>query len=124
MKGTTPIRIRAGVPDYDYQNKNIYSDKDALRKAIKRERMIEFMGEAKRYFDLRRWMDAPIEEATPVYGLNVVMTAANKNEFFRVIPTSNLSATFSTKLYFWPISHTELKRNKNLIQAPGWTEND
>lgn len=123
-KGTTPIRIRAGVPDYDYQNKDIYSDKDALRKAIKRERMIEFMGEAKRYFDLRRWMDAPIEEATPVYGLNVVMTAANKNEFFRVIPTSNLSATFSTKLYFWPISHTELKRNKNLIQAPGWTEND
>ena len=112
------------MPDYDYQNKNIYSDKDALRKAIKRERMIEFMGEAKRYFDLRRWMDAPIEEATPVYGLNVVMTAAYKNEFFRVIPTSNLSATFSTKLYFWPISHTELKRNKNLIQAPGWTEND
>lgn len=123
-KGTNPIRIRAGVPDYDYQHPGIYSDKDELRKAIKRERMIEFMGEAKRYFDLRRWMDAPIEEATPIYGLNVFMTASEKNEFFQVIPTYNLSATFSTKLYFWPISHTELKRNKNLVQAPGWTEND
>lgn len=123
-KGTNPVRIRAGLPDYDYQHPDIYGDKNELRKAIKRERMIEFMGEAKRYFDLRRWMDAPVEEATPIYGLNVFMTAANKNEFFQVIPTYNLSATFNTKLYFWPISHTELKRNKNLVQSPGWTEND
>lgn len=123
-KGTNPVRIRAGLPDYDYQHPGIYENRDELRKAIKRERMIEFMGEAKRYFDLRRWMDAPVEEATPVYGLNVFMTAANKDEFFKVIPTYNLSATFSTKLYFWPISHVELKRNKNLVQAPGWTTND
>lgn len=120
-KGTNPVRIRAGLPDYSDE---IYGNKNLLRKTIKRERMIEFMGEAKRYFDLRRWMDAPIEEATPVYGLNVFMTAANKDEFFQVIPTYNLKATFNTKLYFWPISHTELKRNKNLVQSPGWTEND
>ena len=123
-KGTNPVRIRAGLPDYDYNNPGIYGDKNALRKAIKRERMIEFMGEAKRYFDLRRWMDAPIEEAIPIHGLNVFMTVADKDEFFRIIPTYNLSATFSTKLYFWPISHTELKRNKNLVQSPGWTQND
>jgi starch-binding outer membrane protein, SusD/RagB family len=125
-KGTNPVRIRAGLPDYDEVagDEDIYNDAKALRMKIKRERMIEFMGEGKRYFDLRRWMDAPVEEATPVYGLNVFMTTSEKNEFFKVIPTYNLSATFSTKLYFWPIAHTELKRNSNLVQSPGWTDND
>ena len=52
QKGIHPIRIRGGVPDYDAQ---IYSNKNLLRDKIKRERMIEFMGEGKRYFDLRRW---------------------------------------------------------------------
>ena len=25
------------------------------------------------------------------------------------------------KMWFWPINHTELKRNKRLTQNPGWT---
>ena len=40
------------------------------------------------------------------------------------VPISNLSATFSPKMYFWPIKHSELKRNKLLTQNPGWTYND
>lgn len=120
-KGIQPIRIRAGLHDYTAAE---YGDQDVLRAKIKRERMIEFMGEGKRYFDLRRWMDAPIEENKRIYGLNVFMTDANKEEFMQVIPVYNLSATFSDKMYFWPISHTDLKRNKNLTQNPGWTYND
>ena len=58
-KGIQPIRIRAGLHDYTDAE---YADADLLRAKIKRERMIEFMAEGKRYFDLRRWMDAPIEE--------------------------------------------------------------
>ena len=69
-------------------------------------------------------MDAPIEEATPVYGLNYFQTVDNKDDFMTVIPISTLSAVFADKMYFWPISHTELKRNKNLVQNPGWTYND
>ena len=120
-KGIDPVRIRAGLPDYTSAE---YSDKDVLRTKIKRERMIEFMGEGKRYFDLRRWMDAPIEESKKVYGLNVFQTLGKRDEFQKVIPTYNLSATFSDRMYFWPISHRELKRNKKLTQNPGWTYND
>ena len=47
-----------------------------------------------------------------------------KNQFMQVIPVFNLSSVFSDKMYFWPIAHTELKRNKNLVQNPGWTYND
>ena len=120
-RGTNPVRIRAGLPDFSDE---VYASADLLRAKIKRERMIELMGEGKRYFDLRRWMDAPIEENTLIYGLNVFQTKAFKDDFMQVIPTFNLSSIFSDKMYFWPISHTELKRNKNLVQNPGWTYND
>lgn len=120
-RGIDPVRIRAGLPDY---SEDTYASKDLLRAKIKRERMIEFMGEGKRYFDLRRWMDAPVEESKIVYGLNVFQTMSNKDDFQKVIPTYNLSATFSDKMWFWPISHSELKRNKLLTQNPGWTYND
>ena len=120
-RGIQPVRIRAGLPDYTAAE---YADKDVLRAKIKRERMIEFMAEGKRYFDLRRWMDAPIEENKRIYGLNVFMTATSKADFMKVIPVYNLSATFTDKMYFWPISFSDLKRNKNLVQNPGWKYND
>lgn len=120
-KGIQPIRIRAGVPDFSDAT---YNDKNALREKIKRERMIEFLGEGKRYFDLRRWMDAPIEESQQIYGLNVFMTSSAKDDFMRVIPTTNLQQTFSEKMYFWPVTHDELKRNNKLVQSPGWTNYD
>ncbi len=40
--GVRPVRIRAGLPDYA---SGTYNSKDVLRSALKRERMIELMGE-------------------------------------------------------------------------------
>lgn len=120
-KGTNPVRIRAGLPDYSDAD---YASKDLLRSRIKRERMIEFMGEGRRYYDLRRWKDAPAEESLQIYGCNVMMTAANREQFQQVVPIYNLPSTFSDKMYFWPISHAELKHNSRLTQNPGWTLND
>ena len=80
--GIQPIRIRAGLHDYTAEE---YADADKLRAKIKRERMIEFMAEGKRYFDLRRWMDAPIEENKRVYGLNVFQTKGKRDEFMQVM---------------------------------------
>ena len=120
-KGIKPVRMRAGVPDFD---NNIYADKDVFRIYLKRERQIELMGEGKRYYDIRRWKDARVEEAMPVYGCNTLMTESDREMFHTPIAVWNLSATFSDKMWFWPISHGELKRNKRLTQNPGWTYND
>lgn len=116
-RGIRPVRCRAGVPDYDG---GVYGSQSQLRKRIKRERMIEFMGEGKRYYDLRRWMDAPVEETKTIYGCNVLMTQAQKDEFQQIVPIYDLPTVFSEKMYFWPISTDELKKNKNLVQNPGW----
>lgn len=116
-RGIHPVRIRAGVPDYPAED---YADASALRKRIKRERMIEFLAEGKRYFDLRRWMDAAVEESTPIYGCNVLMTSKQQDDFQQVVPIYTLPTIFNVKMYFWPIRVEELKRNRNLVQSPGW----
>lgn len=116
-KGIRPIRIRAGVPDYANA---IYSTSAQLRTAIKRERQIELMGEAQRYYDLRRWEDAATELTLPIWGYNVLMTESSRDLFHQPVAAFALQATFADKMYFWPISIEELRRDSRLTQNPGW----
>ncbi len=120
-RGVRPVRIRAGLPDY---SDAVYSSREAFRKKLKRERMIEFMGEQERYYDLRRWLDAPVELSKPIYGYNVLMTAAQKELFHQPVQSFSLEMSFAPKMYFWPISIEELRRNNRLTQNPGWKTYD
>jgi hypothetical protein len=118
-RGTRPVRCRAGLPDF-----KDYGSKDAMRANIKRERQIELMGEGQRYYDLRRWKDAEVEESLPIYGCNTLLTVDQRELFHIPVEVASLPTNFSRKMYFWPISHQELKRNKKLVQNPGWTYNE
>lgn len=120
-RGIRPVRCRAGVPDYKSDE---YANRDVFRKKLKQERQIELMGEGQRYFDLRRWKDADVEESMKVYGCNGLMTEKQREYFQTPVVINDLPTAFSRKLYFWPIAHNELKRNKLLTQNPGWTYND
>ncbi len=117
-KGIRPVRIRAGLPDY---KTDVYGNADSFRESLKRERQIELFAEGQRYFDLRRWMDAPVEEAVPVYGCNILATRDMKDQFHTPTICTSLPTIFADKMWLWPINHTELKHNENLIQNPGWT---
>lgn len=116
-RGIKPVRMRAGVPDY---TSAVYNDQELFRERLKHERQVEFMGENQRYYDLRRWKDAPIEESEQIYGCNVLMTEAKRDRFYERIRVENLQANFSRKMYFWPIPENELRRNRKMTQAPGW----
>ena len=125
-KGLRPVRVRGGLTDFtdDY-----FGDKVEMRIRIKREWQIEFMGEAHRYYDLRRWGDAEREESMPVWGYNMDMTGPlslttsdNQQRDLWHMPReiSLVPAIFSEKMYLWPISKDELRKNRNMIQNPGW----
>jgi len=54
----------------------------------------------------------------------VLMTSGKPELFHTPVAEWSLQSTFSKKMWFWPIKHDELKRNKRLTQNPGWTYND
>lgn len=120
-KSIKMIRIRAGVPNY---NQSVYASRDSLRKKIKQERQIELLGENQRYYDLRRWKDAPVEEGEQIYGYNTLMTKQNAALFYSPVRVPLLQTSFSKKMYFWPIDWDELRKNRRLTQAPGWPSFD
>lgn len=116
-KGIQPIRIRAGIPDYET---GVYASPGEFREKLKRERQIELLGEGHRYFDLRRWKDVRAEESLPIYGCNTKMTEDEAVQFHRPVPISEIQNRFIERTYFWPISIDELYRNRKLTQNPGW----
>jgi hypothetical protein len=129
-----PVRVRGGVPNYDDLGLgDPYNSAADLRTLLKRERQIEFLGENQRYFDLRRWKDAPTEENQMIYGCNTTVPGKNNAgnfdpaiaaNFFEQVDVPSVQTAWSVKKYFWPIAYEELKRNARLTQAPGWPSYD
>jgi len=103
---------------------SVYTDKNNLRNSIKHERQIELLGENQRYYDLRRWKDAPVKEAEQIYGYNTLITRQNAALFYSPVRVPLLQTAFSKKMYFWPIDWEELRENKRMTQAPGWPSFD
>lgn len=113
------IRFRAGLPDLSNAE---YNSADTFRDKLKRERQIEFFLEGSRYFDLRRWkIDAANEENEAILGMNVDMkgSGSQKERFYATTP-AQITKVFMPKMYLWPFSDNELKRNAKLTQNPGW----
>lgn len=113
------IRFRAGLPGISVQDAN---DPDYIDQLIKRERMIEFMHEGRRYHDLRRWGDAETEENKTLLGLDLTAKSNEWQKFHTVVPLTHPYAKriFSKKMYFYPIPRSTMEQNPKLIQNYGW----
>ena len=104
------VRFRAGLPDADN-----YDDAAQFRVTLKRERQIELFAESARYFDLRRWKDAPTEEVGPIN-----ITSSKREDFYKETVISRVQKRWMDKMYLWPIPKNETDRNVKLQQNPGW----
>ena len=109
------VRFRAGLPDADN-----YDDAAQFRVTLKRERQIELFAESARYFDLRRWKDAPTEEVGPIKGFNINITSSKREDIYKETVISRVQKRWMDKMYLWPIPKNETDRNVKLQQNPGW----
>lgn len=109
------IRDRVGLPDVP---DNLTQDQ--MRDVIKRERRVELAFENHRYFDVRRWKDAPKYDNRTFYGLNIDFgTHMQDDEFYKRVVMEH-RVFESPKHYLWPIPQQEINKSRSLIQNPGW----
>jgi len=114
------IRYRAGLPGLTDDEA---ADQATMRDLIKRERMVEFACEGRRYHDLRRWGEAS-KFGDPLYGCNINAKTLNRQLFYTATPLGNATKlaqrTFTHKMYFYPIPQSVFNKNNKLVQNPGW----
>lgn len=112
------VRYRAGVPGLTQSQLN---NPDLLQKQIERERMVEFLWENLRYYDVRRWGIYEETEREPMSGMNPDGATA-ETYYQRVIPGSSsfLKREVNKKLVWLPIPRAELRRLPSVSQNPGY----
>ena len=116
------VRSRAGLPSVEYSwtnysiNPSAYTTQQGLRNIIHRERLIELAFEGQRFWDLRRWKEAPGVMNALIQGWD----GPQKEPEYYYRPVTVFKQTFGQKDYFFPIQDNEVLKNKNLVQNLGW----
>lgn len=111
------VRFRAGLPGITEAE---LASPETVQKLIERERMIEFLFENRRYFDVRRWGIYEETENEPIQGMD---TDAYKDAFYNRVHLNHSKARnriINKKLIFMPIHLDEIRKVPNLDQNPGW----
>jgi hypothetical protein len=118
LKYLNMIRERAGVPQYGAgaDALPVPSGQAATREAIHKERRVELAFESHRFFDTRRWKIAAQTDGGPFYGMDI---EANNTAAFTK-RTVFETRVFLQKNYLWNILQSELDKDKNLVENPGW----
>ncbi len=107
------IRNRAGLPDATS------GDQEQMREKIRHERRVELALEGLRYTDTRRWLIAEQKDGGPFYGMNVdAGTRVSDAVFYQ--RTVFERRVFRKNYYLFPIPQSEMDRNRNMVQNPGW----
>lgn len=116
------VRTRAGIPSVKeswdkYSNRpGYYGNKVGMRDIIHRERLNELAFESQRFWDIRRWKEAPVEYQKGIYGFHVAASAPE--DYYE--KTLIAEQPFGLKDYFWPLRTYDIEVNPNLVQNIGW----
>lgn len=114
------IRYRAGLPGLSASQ---LANKEEVQKQIERERMIEFLWENRRFYDVRRWGIYEETEREPIMGMNP--DGATKEAYYRrVIPgtSSFLAREVNKRLNWVPLTKDELQTVPSVDQNPGYPD--
>jgi SusD family. len=113
------VRYRAGLPGLTDAE---LASPETIQELIERERMIEFLFENRRYYDVRRWGIYEDTEKELMLGMD---TEALKSEFYNRVPLNHSKARnriVDKRLIFMPIALDEIRKVPDMDQNPGWED--
>ena len=105
------VRSRAGQPDV------VAADQSEFREKLRNERRVELAFEDHRFWDVRRWNIAESTLGAPIMGVDIAM---NQDSTFNYSLKTVENRVFESKMYLYPIPHSELANASALDQNPGW----
>ena len=113
------VRHRAGLPGLSDSE---LADASKVQELLERERMIEFVGENHRYYDVRRWGIYEKRENETIMGMNI--ESPRDGFYSRTVPnTSRIGQRIVNKrMVFLPLPLDEVRRLPSLDQNPGWED--
>ena len=121
------VRVRAGIPKVQEAWSSYAKDPDkvrtreGMRSIIHQEWNVEFAFEGRRFWNLRRWMEAQDELNQPQYGWNIISDKEQgfyNNGLGPIVVWSKRSFK-SPRDYFFPIKAEEVLIS-GARQNPGW----
>jgi hypothetical protein len=108
------VRNRAGLPDRPV------TTQDEAREFVRHERKIEFFGEGKRWYDIRRWMIAG-DVLQDVHKINVYeWQDGSKMRWEWATGTIQDAREWNENAYWLPLPFDERQRAPQLTQNPGY----
>ncbi len=116
------IRARAGLKTVQESwtnfstNPSKYTTKEGMRMIIHQERGIELAFEGQRFWDLRRWKEAPEKYQRALESYDIEQSV----DLYFYRPKFIIKQSFGQKDYFWPIKDSYIENNRNLVQNIGW----
>ena len=113
LEAVNKTRQRAGVGDI--------TDTDATTfwTRYQKERMVELAFEGHRFWDVRRWKEAD-RYFTSITELKLTQQLADDGTERYSYILNQVSRQWNDKMYLFPIPQTEILKNPNLEQNPGW----
>lgn len=86
---------------------------DEFIEKYRRERMVELAFEGHRFWDVRRWKDGASQRS-------IIEMQITKNGDRYTYNRVTKSRYWDDKMYLFPIPDSEIRKNPNLTQNPGW----
>jgi hypothetical protein len=104
------IRERSHMPDFPAG-----MSKEDFRKKLRNERRVEMAFENQRFWDIRRWKTGPLTNT--IRGMEITKNPDGSFNYKEKIVSHRV---WNKKMFQYPVPQSELDKNKNLIQDPGW----
>lgn len=116
------IRTRVGMPDVLPQ---YTTSAEVFRQRIKTERNVELCFEGHRYFDIRRWKDAPKIMSGTLMGMDVEKVTTSSTyptgyKYTRVPLPSARQVYWKDEMYYWPFPVADNYKMKKFVPNPIW----